>query len=111
MPWYAIRTVYLFGQKADGSNVFEERVVCFQAASWDEANAKADAESSRYAEANGFEAHPEQSGYELDAATLVDGHEVWSEMFQSREDLPAFYRQHYEACAFVPDDDDEAGPH
>ena len=106
MAWYAIRTVYLFGQKADGTNVFEERVVCFAAGDWDEANAKGDAESNAYAEANGFEAHPEQAGYELDGAALVDGHEVWSEMFESRQDLQAFYRQRYEAFAFVPDDDD-----
>ena len=107
MAWYAIRTVYLFGQKADGTNVFEERVVCFSAASWDEANAKGDAESNAYAEANGFESHPEQAGYELDGAALVDGHEVWSEMFEARLDLQAFYRQRYEAFAFVPDDDDD----
>ena len=105
MPWFAIRTVYLFGQKADGANVFEERVVCFSAASWDEANARGDAESSAYAEANGFEAHAEQAGYELDAAALADGHEVWSEMFESRLALDAFYAQRYTAFEFEPDDD------
>ena len=110
MAWYAIRTVYLFGQKADGTNVFEERVVCFAAGDWDEANAKGDAESNAYAEANGFEAHPEQAGYELDGAAHVDGHEVWSEMFEARLDLQAFYQQRYEAFAFAPDEDVDAEP-
>ena len=31
MAWYAIRSVYLFGVKEDGTNVFEERVVAFEA--------------------------------------------------------------------------------
>jgi hypothetical protein len=106
MPSYAIRTVYLFGQKADGTNVFEERVVGFAAASWDEANAKGDIESNAYAGANGFEAHPEQAGYELEDTDIADGSELWSEMFEARLSLPDFYRQRYEAFVFVPDDDD-----
>jgi hypothetical protein len=105
MPWYAIRTVYLFGQKADGTNVFEERVVGFAASDWDEANAKGDVESNAYAEANGFAAHPEQAGYELDGATFAEGAELWSEMFEARLSLEAFYRQRYGAFEFTPDDD------
>jgi hypothetical protein len=108
MPWYAIRTVYLFGQKPDGvTNVFEERVVAFEAASWDEANAKGDAESTAYAEVNGFEAHPEQSGYEQDGAALVDGYEVWSELFEAPLGLDEFYARRYEAYAFEPEEDAE----
>jgi hypothetical protein len=106
MPWYAIRTVYLFGQKPDGTNVFEERVVAFEAASWDEANAKGDAESTAYADANGFEAHPEQSGYEQDGAALVDGYEVWSELFEARLGLEEFYQQRYAAYDFEPGEED-----
>lgn len=106
MAWYAIRTVYLFGQKPDGTNVFEERVVAFEAASWDEANAKGDAESTAYAEANGFESHPEQSGYEQDGSALIDGYEVWSELFEAKVDLESFYRQRYEAYAFEPEEDE-----
>ena len=107
MAWYAIRTVYLFGQKPDGTNVFEERVVAFEAASWDEANDKGDAESTAYAEVNGLEAHPEQSGYEQDGSALIDGYEVWSELFESRLDLDAFYKQRYEAYAFEPEEGEE----
>jgi hypothetical protein len=103
MAWYAIRTVYLFGQKPDGTNVFEERIVAFDAASWDEANAKGDAESTAYADANGFEAHPEQAGYELEAGTPVDGGEVWSELYEARLSLADFHRRRYAEYAFVPD--------
>jgi hypothetical protein len=105
MPWYAIRTVYLFGEKPDGTRVFEERVVAFAAASWDEARARGDAESTAYAAANGFEAHPEQAGYEQDGAALVDGCEVWSELFEARMDLHGFYRQRYTSFAFDPGED------
>lgn len=103
MPWFAIRTVYLTGQKADGANVFEERVVCFSAADWDVAHAQGDAESTAYADANGYEAHREQSGYEQDGDDLVDGYEVWSELFESRLGLDGFYVERYERFAFTPD--------
>ena len=49
MPWYAIRTVYLFGTKQDGTNVFEERIVCFDAQTWPEAHARAEVEAEEYA--------------------------------------------------------------
>ncbi len=35
MALFAVRCVYFFGVKADGLNVFEERVVAFEAASRD----------------------------------------------------------------------------
>ena len=49
MTWYAIRTVYAFGTKDDGTNVFEERIVAFEAPTWDEGHAKARAEAAVYA--------------------------------------------------------------
>ena len=105
MPWYAIRTVYQFGQKADGTHVFEERVVAVEADSWEHASAKGDAEAEAYAAENGFEAHPEQIAYELDGAARGDCEELWSDMFQARLSLAAFYAQRYEAYAFVPDEE------
>lgn len=48
MGWYAIRTVYHFGTKSDGTNIFEERMVAFEAASFDEALQKADEEAAKY---------------------------------------------------------------
>jgi hypothetical protein len=103
MPWYAIRTVYHFGTKNDGTNVFEERVVCFEAASWAEAHAKADTESDKYAKAHEMEAHPEQSGYEQDGEPLIDGYEIWSELFESRDTLEEFYAKRYAAYEYHPD--------
>lgn len=94
MPWYAIRTVYHFGVKDDGKNVFEERVVCFNAADWAEAHEKADQECTTYAEQHNFIAHPEQSGYQLDEA-LIDGYELWSELFESEHELEEFYAERY----------------
>jgi hypothetical protein len=48
MTWYGIRTVYCWGQKSDGKNVFEERVVAFSGASHDEAFDKAKKEATAY---------------------------------------------------------------
>lgn len=95
MPWFAIRTVYHFGIKSDGMNVFEERIVCFSAASSDEAHLKASAESAEYEARNNVIAHPEQSGYEQDGQALIEGYEVWSELFESRDSLDQFYAKRY----------------
>jgi len=103
MPWFAIRSVYHFGAKADGTNVFEERVVCFEAADSEEAHRKADAESDAYAEQNNFAVYPEQSGYKQDGSPLVDGYEIWSELFESRESLEQFYANRYAKYLYTPD--------
>jgi len=95
VPWYAIRTVYHFGVKSDGTNVFEERVVCFNAESWGEAHLRAELESEHYEKQNNVVAHPEQSGYEQDGENLVDEYEVWSELFESTSELSEFYAQRY----------------
>lgn len=103
MTWFAIRTVYHFGVKSDGMNVFEERVVCFSAQSSEEAHSKASAESDRYAVQNNVVAHPEQSGYRQDGAALVDGYEVWSELFESRDALDEFYANRYGNYEYHPE--------
>jgi hypothetical protein len=103
MPWFAIRTVYRFSVKADGTNVFEERVVAFEAASTDEAHRKADVESGVYAKQNNLLAHSEQSGYRLDAEPLIDGQEVWSELFEAHATLNEFYAGRYSAYLYTPD--------
>jgi hypothetical protein len=103
MPWFAIRTVYHFGVKADGTNVFEERVVSFEAESAADAHRKADAESDAYALENNFVAHPEQSGYQQDGSPQIDGYEVWSELFESRQTLEQFYASRYTAFLYTPD--------
>ena len=103
MAWYAVRTLYHFGVKADGSNVFEERVVCFEASSFDEAHEKAEQESMAYAQACGFTAHSEQVAYEQDGSPLIDGYEVWSELFESGESLADFWDNRYEKHEYQPE--------
>lgn len=58
MGWYAVRTVYHFGRKADGTNLFEERIVGFVADSFDEAIDKAAEETHRYAASRNITFHP-----------------------------------------------------
>lgn len=103
MSWYAVRTVYHFGVKFDGKNVFEERVVCFEAPGWPEAHSKAEKESAAYAKENNFVAHPEYSGYEQDGKALVDGYELWSELFESSETLEEFYANRYGKYEYHPE--------
>ena len=45
LKWFGVRTIYLFGTKQDGTNVFEERVVTFSATTEDEVLAKAEREA------------------------------------------------------------------
>lgn len=103
MPWYAIRTVYHFGVKGDGTNVFEERIVSFEASDWPEAHAKAEAESDTYAKDRDLSVHPERSGYEQDGEPLIDGYEIWSELFESPLSLENFYTERYAKYEYHPE--------
>lgn len=103
MPWFAIRTVYHFGVKADRKNVFEERVVCFNADSSEAAHGKASVEAERYEAENNVVAHLEQSGYQLDGEVLIEGYELWSELFESRDTLEEFYARRYGQYEYHPD--------
>lgn len=103
MPWYAIRNVYHFGTKKDGQNIFEERIVCFSAESESAAHALAQIESDEYAESNNFISHDEQVGYELDPEDLIQGHEIWSELFESHDSLDVFYQKRYLEYLYTPD--------
>lgn len=107
MCWYAIRTVYQFGTKRNGVNVFEERVVCFHAQTWPEAHARAEAEAAEYASENGFTAHSEQYGYKQDGTALVDGYEIWSELFEANANLESFYQARYANFLYTPDEPEE----
>ncbi len=106
MNWYAIRTVYLWGQKSDGTNVFEERVIAFQTNTDHEALAKAKDEASVYSKEREdiqYQVHPDQISYRLDDEPLIDGYEVWSEMFESNESLSEFYINRYTKYEYHPD--------
>jgi hypothetical protein len=100
VPWFAIRSVYHFGQKDDGTNVFEERVVCFEADTPEEAHRKGSAESEQYAADLGFEVFPEREGYRQDDEPLIDGYEVWSALFEARQSLAEFYAARYAAYEY-----------
>jgi hypothetical protein len=96
----------LLGQKSDGKNVFEERVVAFSGTSYEEALNKAKQEAAAYSSERRdirYEIHPDQSGYELDEANWVDGLEVWSEMFESDESLQEFYENRYRKYDYHPE--------
>ena len=103
MGWYATRSVYHFGCKENGINTFEERIVCFEAADFDEANLKAAKESMEYAASNGFEVHNEQLTYQQDGEPLIDGYELWSELYDSDKSLGQFYEERYRDYLFNPD--------
>ena len=96
MPWFAIRSVYHFGRKRDGSNIFEERIVAFQSESADRALDKAQIESEEYLNvAELLDVHPDRVAYEQDGEALIDGYELWSELSESSKGLVDFYADRY----------------
>lgn len=106
MSWYAVRTLYLWGQKTNGVNVFEERVVTFQAESESSVFVKAQNEADVYAaqgDGAGYEIYPQQVSYRLDDGNLIDGHEVWSQMFEGYETLEEFYHNRYAQYEYQPE--------
>ena len=103
VKWFGIRSVFYFGQKKDGTNIFEERVVVFSASSEEEAFAKAGEEAKLYAAVNNREWHPWQIAFEQDGLPLIDGYEVWSELYESSEDFQTFVKSRYDNYEFHPD--------
>ncbi len=103
MAWFAVRSVYLFGQKSDGTNIFEERVVCFEAASAREAYPKAKQESEQYAAENNFAVFPEREAYEQDGDALIEGYELWSTLLEARLSLAEFFAERYERYTYHPE--------
>ena len=103
MEWIAVRSVYHFGINKNGINVFEERVVVFQAENFEEAHKKASIESDQYAKDNEFILHAEQISYKQDGEKLIDGYEVWSELFEADLTLKSFYFQRYEKFQYNPE--------
>ncbi|MFZ6798436.1 DUF4288 domain-containing protein [Undibacterium sp. Di24W] len=104
MDWYGIRNIYLFKVKADGTNVFEERIVCIQAETEQEAHQKGLRESEEYSDANGFESGSQQDAYRQDGDPLIDGYEVYSQLFESPESLEEFYENRYNRYKYYPDE-------
>ena len=101
--WFGIRAIYLFGRKKDGTNIFEERVVVFSASTVEEAFGRAEIEADAYASTLNMQRHPYLEAYEQDGDALIDGYEVWSQCYQSPEDLESFVKARYDNFEYHPD--------
>jgi hypothetical protein len=103
MPWFAVRSLYFCRRKSDGTSIFEERVVVFEARSAGVALKKAEQESDQYARMHNFSAHPMRESYELDGEPLIDGYEVWSVMLEACASLEEFYASRYARYDYHPE--------
>jgi len=103
MRWFGVRAIYLFGKKADGRNIFEERICVFSGLSHDEALEKADAEADRYATDLKLQRYSLIESYEQNGDALIDGYEVWSTLFEYEGDLEAFVSERYDSFEYRPD--------
>ncbi|MBX3468249.1 MAG: hypothetical protein KF878_15365 [Planctomycetes bacterium] len=101
--WFAVRQLLHFGVADHGTNVFEERIVCF-AGTVEEAFRKAEADADEYAAFHGLVRHPELEAYEQDGEALIDGYEVWSELYESPLSLEAFFTERYGRWRYRPRD-------
>jgi hypothetical protein len=101
--WFGIRSIYLFGRKKDGTNIFEERIVVFSAKSDKEAFKKAARESREYAKFHKIKKHPLVIAYLQDGDRLIDGYEVWSKLYESKLDLNSFVKEKYDKYEYHPD--------
>ncbi|MCW8137851.1 MAG: hypothetical protein KIT58_03010 [Planctomycetota bacterium] len=103
LGWFAVRQLFHFGVADDATNVFEERIVCF-AGTLEEAYRKAEAEADEYSAFHGLVRHPDLEAYEQDGEALIDGYEVWSELFESPLSLEAFFAERYGRWRYRPRD-------
>lgn len=101
--WYGIRSIFLFGRKKDGTNVFEERVVVFSGTTVERAFAKAQKEAEDYAKVLNMKMHPYMEAYIQDGDDLIEGYEVWSVLYESRESLNSFVKHRYDKYEYHPD--------
>ena len=102
--WFGIRSVFFWGTRSDGMNIFEERICVFSGESFDDAFAKSEKEADSYAEFNGFICHSMQEAFYQDGAALIDSYEVWSQLFEFNGELEAFYQSRYAAYDYHRDE-------
>jgi hypothetical protein len=88
---------------SEGLNIYEERIVCIEAETFEDAHNKAIKEAEEYTDCNGFEMYHEQVCYEQDGEKIIDGYEVWSELFQSNQNLDEFYKERYLKYVYEPE--------
>lgn len=103
MDWFGIRTIYHSGRKVDGTNLFEERICVFSGKDWDEAFEKAAREADAYASDLKLSWHTLQEAYQQDGESLIDGYEVFSQMFEFKGDLDQFFQERYGRFEYKPD--------
>lgn len=103
MAWFGVRSLYLCSVKPDGTNIFEERVCCFEGDSFDAALDKSQLAAQTYAQDNDFTWYPESVAYEQEGDTLIEGYEVWSELYESPESLESFWHSRYKRYEYHPD--------
>lgn len=100
MEWYSVKGLFRWYIKVDGTtDRIEERVVLFEAESFDHALDLAEAESAQYC------TNDEQANYSIEptgwwyaywlGATPGSGIEVFSRSAQTRLDSQAFIRRYY----------------
>ena len=111
MSWFSIRTVYLHGEGADGSSVYEERTLLFRADSAEQAFDMSEVEAIRYLEVNPtFRRVGRPVGFKLGA--MVDdlhGAEVWSVLGTSNLGPEDFMQKYNADVEFRPEDFQEEG--
>lgn len=83
--------------------MFEERICIFSGKTDSDAFKKARKEAREYARILHFMHHPVQEAYLQDGDPLIDGYEVWSQLFEFRGDLDAFVRERYERFTYHVD--------
>ena len=102
--WFAVRTVFKFGVKSDGTNLYEERIVGFTAQDADAAMEKAETESDEYVRGSSIgQIHDDVWSYEQDGDDLIDGYELWSQVFESDLSLDDFYAERYTKYNYNPE--------
>lgn len=101
--WYGVHTTFRSERMEDGKlrRVFEERILLFRAASFEEALAKGDAEAKRYAsESQGCTPLDHIVAFHIHDEELREGDEVWSCMREADVSDQEFLRRIYEdECA------------
>ena len=103
--WYAVRTIFHFGNTAKEKYIYEERIVVFCGKNFDEAFEKAVKESIEYDRAIGPKRqrpYSIKSAYQQDGDSLIDGYEVWSELNESNLKISSFYKEKYLKFNYKP---------
>ena len=96
--WYSVRSIYRADMIEDGKprRAFEERVVLFRAASFEEALAKGEAEARRYAaDWPNPKVFDHIVAFDIHDGELCEGDEVWSCIRNSEETDDEFKHRVY----------------